>query len=333
MNNTLKFILLSVVLLLLLVATLFFGSIHISSDTVLNILAGSASEDSPYSFIVLQARLPQGLTALITGGSLGVAGLLMQTVFRNPLAGPSVLGISSGASLGVALVTLFMGGGLSLGSVSLSGNAALIISAIVGSVSVMGILLLLSTRIKNNLMLLITGMMVGYLTSALVSLLASLSTSTGLQSFTMWGFGTFANVNLGRLPLFAIVNATGIIIAFSLTKQLNTLLLGDQYALNLGINLQRTRILLLLATGILTAVTTAYCGPIAFIGLAMPHIARMLFVTDNHFILLPATFITGSIICLGCNLLSVMPTNVIPINALTPIVGVPVIIKVLIRNN
>lgn len=282
-------------------------------------------------FIVIENRLPQAITALLAGSGLAVTGLLMQTSFRNPLAGPSVLGISSGASLGVAIVSLLFGGTLSWGALSWTGNAAIILGALIGSLVVMGVLLLLSARLKNDLMLLIVGMLIGYLTSSVVSLLSSLATAGSLQGFIFWGMGTFSNVSLSKIPVFSVLTLTGLIMSWLLAKPLNILLLGDNYARNLGLNLNRVRNILLISTGLLTAIITAYCGPIAFIGLAMPHVARLIFRTDNHWILIPASMLCGAGVCLGCNLLSVIPNTIIPINALTPIVGVPVILYVILH--
>lgn len=273
------------------------------------------------------------VTALLAGGGLAVSGLMLQTAFRNPLAGPSVLGINSGASLGVALVMLLLGGTISAGSYTLGGYAAVMVGAFVGSILIMGVLLFLSTVLKNTLMLLITGIMIGYLTSSVIMLLNFMSTAEGVQSYVMWGMSSFNGVSLQQLPLFSAVTIAGLAVALSLMKPLNLLLLGDGYAQNLGVNLRRVRNMLLLATGILTAVITAYCGPVAFIGLSVPHIARLIFRTDNHRILMPGTLMTGSAIALGCNLLCVLPANsVIPLNAVTPLIGAPVVIWVLFKH-
>lgn len=326
-----RFSLLFILTFLLAGANLFFGSVDIPAEDVWGILCGDEDAAAPLRFIVLESRLPQSLTAMLAGGGLAVTGLLLQTAFRNPLAGPSILGISSGASLGVALVTLLFGGTLSIGDFSWGGNVALVAGALAGSFLTMGILILLSIRLRNDLMLLIAGILTGYLTSSAVTLLSSLSTADGVQSFVMWGMGTFSGVSLETLPLFSLLTLCGIAFAMTLAKPLNILLLGDNYARNLGVELGKVRNALLVVTGILTAIITAYCGPIGFIGLAMPHIARMIFRSDNHWILLPASMLTGSIVALGCNLASVCGGRVIPINALTPIIGVPVILYVILR--
>lgn len=327
----LKFITFAFLALLLFVGGLFFGSVSIPFGDVLGVLTGHEGDEAT-RFIVLQSRLPQAVTALLGGAALAVTGLMLQTAFRNPLAGPSILGISSGASLGVALVMLFFGGALSIGTLTAVGNSAVIIGAFLGSLAVMAVLMVISLRVRNNLMLLIAGIMVGYLTSSLVTLLSSMSTSQGVQNYVMWGMGTFSGVNIHQLPFFSITTGVGLLLALLLAKPLNILMLGDAYARNLGVNVDRMRLYLLLITGILTAVVTAYCGPVAFIGLSVPHIARMIWRTDNHWVLFPAAMLCGAIVALGCCLLSVIPdSNVIPINALTPIVGVPVVLYVILK--
>lgn len=327
-----KFVIVSVLIVLLFLLNLFFGSVDIPARQVLDILLG-AEGNGAAGFIVTGSRLPMAVTALLAGGGLAVSGLMLQTAFRNPLAGPSVLGINSGASLGVALVMLLLGGTISAGSYTLGGYAAVMVGAFVGSILIMGVLLFLSTVLKNTLMLLITGIMIGYLTSSVIMLLNFMSTAEGVQSYVMWGMSSFNGVSLQQLPRFSAVTIAGLAVALSLMKPLNLLLLGDGYAQNLGVNLRRVRNMLLLATGILTAVITAYCGPVAFIGLSVPHIARLIFRTDNHRILMPGTLMTGSAIALGCNLLCVLPANsVIPLNAVTPLIGAPVVIWVLFKH-
>lgn len=326
-----RFGLLIVLLISFFAANLFFGAIHIPAPEVVDAFL-NRSENEALRFIVVNNRLPQAITAMLGGAALAVTGLLLQTAFHNPLAGPSILGISSGASLGVALVMLFLGGTLSMGSLSWGGNAAIVVGALVGSLGIMGMLIALSNIVKNNLMLLITGIMTGYLTSSVVTLLSSVSSAQGVQNYVMWGMGTFGDVSTERLPWFSLFTVLGLLMSLLLAKPLNILLLGDNYAANLGVNVKTVRNLLLLATGVLTAIVTAYCGPVAFVGLAVPHISRMIFKTDNHWVLIPAAMLIGAILCLGCNVASTTPENtVIPINALTPVVGVPVILYVILR--
>ncbi|MBO5455775.1 MAG: iron ABC transporter permease [Muribaculaceae bacterium] len=327
-----KFVIVTVLIVLLFLLNLFLGSVDIPARQVLDILLGADGYGAA-GFIVTGSRLPMAVTALFAGAGLAVSGLMLQTAFRNPLAGPSVLGINSGASLGVALVMLLLGGTISAGSYTLGGYAAVIVGAFAGSILIMGVLLFLSSMLRNTLMLLITGIMIGYLTSSVIMLLNFISTAEGVQSYVMWGMSSFNGVSMQQLPLFSAITLAGIGISLLLIKPLNIMLLGDGYAQNLGINLHRVRNMLLLATGILTAVITAYCGPVAFIGLSVPHIARLIFRTDNHRVLMPGTLMTGSIVALGCNLLCVLPANsVIPLNAVTPLIGAPVVIWVLFKH-
>lgn len=326
-----RLILLTLLTIVLLIGNIFLGAIHIPAEQVYGILTGQG-EDSALRYIILESRLPQAVTALLAGAGLAASGLMLQTVFRNPLAGPSILGITSGASLGVALVLLLFSGLITIGGESLGGNIAVTIGALAGSFIVLGLLIALSSRIRSNLTLLIAGMMTGYLATSIVTLLSSVSTAQGIQSYVMWGMGTFNGVSLTRLPWFSILTLIGLAMSMLLAKPLNLLLLGDNYATNLGINVKRVRHLLLISTGILSAVITACCGPIGFIGLAMPHIARLIFRTDNHLTLLPATMLCGAVLALGCNLISVIPEgNIIPINALTPLAGVPVVLYVILK--
>lgn len=332
MNNTLKFVAVTLTVALLFLANLFFGSVHIDFSTVTDALLGRGDEQDIDRFIVLGSRLPMAITALLAGAGLAVAGLMLQTAFRNPLAGPSILGITSGASLGVALVMLFLGGSLVYGTFSVGGYAAVVGGALVGSLAVMAVLIFLSTILTNDLMLLITGIMIGYLVSGLIMLLSYVATAEGVQNYVMWGMSTFNGVSTAQLPLFCGVTIAGILLALLLVKPLDILLLGDGYARNLGINLRRLRNLLLLSTGLLTAVITAYCGPVSFIGLAVPHIARLIFRTDTHRILMPATLLCGAAVALLCCVICVLPSgSVIPVNAVTPVIGAPVVIYILLR--
>ena len=328
----LRFLLLGLLTAVLFILNIFFGAVHIDASVVLDILTGYGIDDDPLNFIILESRLPQAITALLAGAALGVSGLLLQTAFRNPLAGPSVLGISSGASLGGARVILIKGGQIAIAGYEIAGNAAIIAAALAGSLAIMALLMFFSMRLRSELMLLVVGMMTGYLTSSVVTLLSSLSTAQGVHGYVMWGMGTFGAVSSARIPVFTLLVAVGLILSLLLAKPLNLLLLGDNYARNLGVRVHRVRNLLLLVTGVLTAIVTAYCGPVAFIGLAMPHVARMIMRTDNHWILIPATMLSGAAVALGCNVLSVLPdSTVIPVNALTPVVGVPVILYVIFR--
>lgn len=332
MSRHIKFIIaITFTILILFALNLVFGAVKIPVGAVVDIVLGKCSEHASWNYIVLQSRLPQAITAMLCGGALAVSGLLLQTAFHNPLAGPSIFGINSGASLGVAFVMLFLGGSITSGVVSISGFAAIIIAAFIGASVVMGILLLFSTMVKNNVMLLIVGIMIGYISSSAISLLNFFATEEGVHSYMMWGLGNFGGIPMSQIPVFSFVTILGLVCSLLLIKPLNTILLGKQYAENLGINTVRLRNYLLFVTGLLTAATTAFCGPIAFIGLAVPHIARMLLRTENHKHLIPATILTGSAISLLCNLICVLPgeNGIIPLNAVTPIMGAPVIIYVI----
>lgn len=330
--TTARFIILLIATAVLSVMNIYLGSVDIPAGVVTDVLTGSRPESDAVRYIILESRIPQMLTAIIAGAALASSGLLLQTAFRNPLAGPSVLGINSGASLGVAVVILLFGGSVSAGAMSWSGYAAVMAGAFAGSLAVIGVLLALSAIIRSDLMLLIVGVMIGYLASSLIMLLNYTSTADGIQSYVMWGMGNFNGVTAAKLPVFAAIAGTGIVLSQLLVKSLNVIQLGADYAASLGINLWRVRNTLLLATGLLSSSVTAFCGPIAFIGLAMPHVARMIFRTSDHRILLPATLLVGSAVALLCNLVCVLPAHmVLPLNAVTPVVGVPVILYVILR--
>lgn len=334
MSRNLKFgIATTLAIIILFALNLIFGAVKIPLADIINIICGKSSGHASWDYIILQTRLPQAITAVLCGGALAVSGLLLQTAFRNPLAGPSIFGINSGASLGVALVMLLFGGSITSGGISVSGFMAIIIAAFAGAAAVMGILLLFSTMVNSNVMLLIVGIMIGYISSSAISLLNFFATEEGVHSYMIWGLGNFGGVSMNQIPIFSIITLAGLMLSLLLIKPLNAILLGEQYAENLGINTIRLRNQLLFVTGLLTAVTTAFCGPIAFIGLAVPHIARMLLSTDNHKILIPATILTGSAISLLCNIICILPgeNGIIPLNAVTPIMGAPVIIYVIMK--
>lgn len=320
-------------ILLLFAMNLAIGSVKIPIAAICDILLGDNTLRPTWQYIILESRLPQATTALLSGAALSVSGLLLQTAFRNPLAGPDVFGVNSGAALAVALVMLGMGGTMSVGDYSLSGFIAILTSAFVGAMLVTGIIFLFSTMVRNKVLLLIVGIMIGYLASSAISLLNYFASEEGVKSYVVWGMGTFGNVTRQQLPLFCIITLLGLLLAISLAKPLNIMLLGEEYAENLGVNTRRLRHILLIVTGILTAIVTAFCGPIAFIGLATPHIARLFLRTDNHRTLLPFTLLTGSVIALLCNLLCTLPTDgsLIPLNAVTPLIGAPIIIYILTK--
>ena len=321
-------------IVVLFALNLLVGSIAIPAGDVLSILFGNGEELKPsWHFIVLESRLPQAVTALLSGGALAVSGLMLQTAFRNALADPSIFGISSGAGLGVALVMLLLGGSIGAGSVSISGYVAIIVAAFIGAMAVMAVIFFFSTVVKSDVMLLIIGIMIGYLSSSAISLLQFFATDEGVKSYMVWGMGSFGGVSMKHMPVFASVTLMGIVGSLLLIKPLNALMLGDRYAENLGVNIRWVRNCLLIVTGLLTAITTAFCGPISFIGLAVPHIARLLLRTDNHLILMPATILCGSVVALLCNLICYLPgeSGVIPLGAVTPLMGAPVIIYVIAK--
>ncbi len=318
----------------LLALNLLVGSIKIPASDVVSILMGSGEDLKPsWRYIVLESRLPQALTALLCGGALAVSGLMLQTAFRNALADPSIFGISSGAGLGVALVMLLLGGSFGAGSFGVSGYMAIILAAFIGAMTVMAIIFFFSTLVKNDIMLLIIGIMIGYLSSSAISLLQFFATDEGVKSYMVWGMGSFGGVSMRQMPVFASVTLLGLIGSLLLIKPLNALMLGANYAENLGVSVRRVRNWLLIVTGLLTAITTAFCGPVSFIGLAVPHIARLLFRTDNHRVLLPATILCGSMVALLCNLICFLPgeSGIIPLGAVTPLMGAPVIIYVILK--
>lgn len=334
-NHLIKYtVLLLAGIIVLFFANLFVGSVRIPFQAIIDILTGGEVVKRSWEHIVLEVRLPQAITALFTGGGIAVSGLLLQTAFRNPLADAGILGISAGAGLGVAIVILLFGGIIgNTASFSLSASMTVVAGAFIGAALILLIIIGFASIVKNNIMLLIIGIMVGYLTSSVISLLKYWSTSEQVFSYMIWGMGDFSGVSMAQLPFYCITVSIGLILSILLVKPLNALLLGERYAANLGVNIKRIRFLLLVCAGILTAVTTAYCGPISFIGLAVPHIARLMLGTSNHKSLLPMTILLGTFMALLCNLISVIPgsAGLIPLNAITPIFGAPVIIYVIVN--
>ena len=332
-RNVCIILLLVASIIVLFAINLIVGSVRIPLADVCDILFDKFDGKESWKYIVMENRLPQALTAMLCGASLAVCGLMLQTAFRNPLAGPDVFGISSGAGLGVAIVMLFLGGSVSTTMFTVSGFLAILTSAFIGAIVVTMIILFLSTMVRNSVLLLIVGLMVGYVSSSAVALLNFFASEEGVKSYMVWGMGNFGGVSMDHMLLFALLCLVGIIASIFLIKPLNIMLLGTQYAESLGINIRQIRNLLLVTVGLLTAVTTAFCGPISFIGLAIPHISRLLFHTDNHQILLPGTVLTGAVIALFCNLVCYLPgeLGIIPLNAVTPLIGAPVIIYVIIK--
>ena len=305
-------LILSVALAVAMVSSLFVGPVHIPAHSIVDILLGrEASQSSEaWRFIVLQTRLPQTLTAVLCGAALSVCGLLLQNIFRNPLADPSVFGISSGAALGVAVVMLLMGG-----------------SSAVAGLAGMGAV------VRSRVALLIIGLMIGYLASSAITLLNYFATEDGVKSFLVWGMGSFVSVSPTQLPWLAVAVLVPLLLALTLVKRLDIMLLGDAYAQSLGVSVPRVRRMVLLLTGFLTAVTTAFCGPIAFIGLAVPHLARLAVRTDSHLCLMPASLFMGALVAVLCQIGCSMPGGggVLPVNAVTPLVGAPVVLYVILH--
>ena len=321
----------TLVLLLLFVGNLFYGSIDIPCREVLSVLTGGNAQRDVWRVVVLETRLPQALTALLAGASISVAGLLLQTLFRNPLAGPEVLGVNSGAGLGVALVMLLTGG---MSAFGIGGYLAVLGGAFAGSLFVIMIILLLATLLHNNMFLLIAGVAVSYMTSSAITLLNYFSTAEGVHSYMVWGMGSFGGVTMSQMPFFASVALMLLMVSLAMAKPLNALLLGDAYAVNLGVNVKAVRAVALCVTGLLTAVVTAFCGPVSFIGLAVPHIARLSMRSNNHRHLVSATIMLGGAVALLCNLVCQLPgeSGLLPLGAITPLIGAPVIIYVVIKN-
>lgn len=329
MRMGLVYIWLVVAIILLCAISLVHGSVDIPLTNVYAILCGDDGQRESWKYIVVENRLPQMLTALLAGGALAVSGLLLQTVFRNPLAAPDIFGITSGSSLAVALLALAPGVAASLALSSLSYVAA----AFVGAIAVTATIWSIGKMLRNNVMLIIIGVMIGYLSYSAITLLNFFATKEGVKNFAVWGMGNFGNVSMEQMPVFASLAILGSLSTLLLVKPLNAMLLGERYAENLGVNVQRTRNLLILITGLLTAVVTAFCGPIAFVALAVPHIARLLLRTSDHRHLLPITILMGSVVALFCNVLTTLPGDlgILPLNAVTPIIGAPVIIYIIIK--
>lgn len=327
------YVLLVAAIVSLFAVSLLVGAVRIPASDVLGILSGRDVGRESWRFIVVESRLPQAITAMLCGGALAVCGLMLQTAFRNPLAGPSIFGISSGAGLGVALVMLLLGGSVTTSLFTVSGFVAVMAAAFAGAMTVTAIIFAFSRMVRSSVMLLIIGIMTGYLANSAVSLLNFFATEEGVKSYMVWGMGNFGGVSMAHMPVFATVTVLAILSTLLFVKPLNALLLGEQYAESLGIDTRRVRNALLVVTGVLTAVTTAFCGPVAFIGLAVPHMARLLLGTENHRQLLPVTILTGSAVALLCNIICCLPASggVVPLNAVTPLVGAPVIIYVIAR--
>ena len=332
-SYTYSFILLIAVLLLCFVVNISLGSVSIPLKSIFNIFFGTVDSTIRYDIIIIDYRLPKAITAILVGSGLGISGLLMQTLFRNPLAGPFVLGISSGASLGVALVILGSGLFGGLFATALISKWSIVIAASLGSFLVLLAVLAVSSKVRDTMAILIIGLMFGSITAAVVSVLSYFSSAEQLQQYIFWGFGSLSNLSWSELLIFFGIYAFGLILSIASIKGLNSLLLGDNYAKSLGLNLKQSRLIIILATSLIAGTITAFAGPIAFIGLAIPHLTRQIFKTSNHKVFLPAVFLFGAIVMLICDIISQLPTSdyTLPINAITALVGAPVVIWLLVK--
>ena len=326
-SNKLTYILLGIAIPILFLANILYGAISIPIEEIWAILTNSNQVNESWKIIVTESRLPQAITALLSGSALAISGLLLQTLFRNPLAGPSILGISDGANLGVAIAMLALGGQIG----GLGGYMTIALSALIGAMVILSIIIYFSGKVRSNILLLIIGIMVGYLVSSSISILNYYASADKVHKFVMWGMGDFSSVSLDKLPFFAIILIIGLVMALMLSKPMNALLMGENYASNHGGNSKRVRTAILINTGILVAIVTAFCGPISFIGLAVPHISRLIIGSANHRHLIPVTLLTGGAIALICNILTIIPgsNTILPLNAITPLFGAPVILYVI----
>jgi iron complex transport system permease protein len=316
------------ILMVLMILSISLGSVSISITEIAKIFLGNHTENIANYNIIFSYRLPKTLTSVFAGAALGFAGLQMQTLFRNPLAGPFVLGISSGASLGVALLVL-LGVGIN-GALAYWGMA---ISSIIGSLAVLLMVVVVSIRLKDSMSLLLVGLMFGAFTSAIVSVMQYFSTAEDIQNFLFWTFGATGNLSWTELQIFIPTIVIGILLGYWQAKPLNALLMGDNYAQSMGLRIKNVRLFLVVSTRILAGIVTAFCGPIAFLGLAVPHISRILFKTSNHFILIPATLLLGACLLLVCDIIAQVPYSdlILPINAVTSLFGAPVVIWLILR--
>jgi len=330
---SIKFILFVLLLIIFILINLSLGSVDIPLKSVLYTLSGNDIAKESWQYIILQYRVPKAITAVLVGSGLSICGLLMQTLFRNPLAGPFVLGISSGASLGVAILVLgvsFFSG--SIASMAFS-NLGLALAASLGAFFVLGAVMIVSKKVKNTMSILIIGLMFGSFTAAIISVLAYFSSAENLQQYVFWTFGSLGNLGWNEIFILSIIYLLSISILLTIIKPLNSLLLGENYAVSLGVNLKKTRNITLLVTGLLTGVITAFSGPIAFIGLAVPHLTKLLIKTSNHRILLPSVAVAGAIVMLISDTIAQLPNSEysLPINAVTSLFGAPIVIWLLVR--
>ncbi len=322
------------VLVMIFLVKLAAGSVTIPLDDVVRVLLGGEAHKAVWRTIIMDYRLPQAVTAILAGAALGVSGLLMQTLFRNPLADPFILGISSGASLGVAIVVLTIGSVTTtfLTGLGIFGDLGLAAAASTGAAIVMLIVLVVARRVANGMTLLILGLLFSYMTGAVVSLLLYFSIPERIQAYISWTFGSYSGVTWDQLLIMLPTVMVGLAAAFIMSKSLNGLLLGEEYAWSMGINIKRLRFVIIFTTSILAGTVTAFCGPIGFIGIAVPHLCRSMFNTSDHRLLIPATILTGAAISVGASLIAGLPGSniVLPINAVTAFIGAPIVIWVIL---
>lgn len=322
-------------LVMLFLLSLALGSVSIPPDQILDVLMGGQAESVAWTNIILKIRLPKALTAILAGAALGVSGLMMQTFFRNPLADPFVLGISSGASLGVALVVMAAGtvGGALLVGFGLSGDLVVILAAGMGAALTLVIVFVAASRVQSSMTLLILGLMMGYIVSALVSLILYFAIPERIQAYVSWTFGSFGGVTWQQIPLLAGAVVIGLAGALLLTKSLNALLLSESYARSMGLNVGRVRLAIVTCTALMTGAVTTFCGPIAFLGIAVPHVARGVLRTSDHRLLVPATMLIGALTALAAALIAEVPghTLILPLNAVTALIGAPIVVWVILR--
>jgi iron complex transport system permease protein len=337
-NRSWTLLFLGILAIALFCLDIMLGSVAIPFKEVFRIVTTGESENRAWLFIIEKIRLPKSITAILAGCGLSVSGLQMQTLFRNPLAGPSELGITAGAGLGVAAVMLAGGGSASMYAISqlgISGSWLIIGMASLGSAGVLALILLIAGRIRDNVILLIVGVMIGTITLSIISIWQYFSQPEQLQEYIMWTFGSLGGVTGYHLYVLSGVVTVGLLLAFASSKSLNALLLGENYARSMGLTVGRTRLLIMLSTSLLTGSVTAFCGPIGFVGIAIPHITRSLLGTSNHRVLIPATCLTGTVLLLLCDIIAQLPgtQTVIPINVVTSLLGAPVVIWIIIRRN
>jgi iron complex transport system permease protein len=333
-RTALMFAILALLLVVFILMDLVTGTVKIPVGRVFSILGGSETDQPVWQTILFDFRIPKTIAALLAGSALSVSGLQMQTIFRNPLAGPDVLGVSSGASLGVALVVMGFGDTLLTGNLDYLGSWVQIVAAWIGAGIVLFLIMVVSLRVRDIMTILILGILFGSATSAFVSILQYFSPQSLLKAFVIWSMGSLGNLTGVQLRVLSISLAAGFLLTLATVKVMNAMLLGERYSKSMGVNIRITRLLIFLSTSLLSGSITAFCGPLAFIGIAVPHLARLIFSTANHYILVPASMLLGSILMLLADIISQIPASgmILPVNSVTAILGIPIVIWVIIYN-